>query len=81
MNIIKNRKALSTSTIIIVLCTLYIIIRNIFIKNSFSNWGGSFCFVFLSSIFSVMILFTYNTHNKNAMKPAIGMLLGVNTYQ
>lgn len=81
MNFLKSRKTLSATTVLIILCTVYMIVRNIVIKNSFANWSGSFCFIILSAIFCVTILFSYDKHDKNTMKPAIGMLLGVNTYQ
>ncbi len=81
MNFMKSRKVLSVTTIVILLCTAYMIGRNIVIHNSFANWSGSFCFMSLSAIFCVTILLSYDSHDTNIMKPAIGMLLGVNTYQ
>ena len=81
MNIMKSRKVLAGTVIVIALCTVYMIVRNIVIQNSFANRGGSFCFMLLSAIFAVTILCSYDSHDKNVMKPAIGMLLGVNTYQ
>ena len=81
MSFWKSRRFLSATTVLIVVCMLYLIGRNIVIRQGFAAWSGSFCFIFLSAVFSVTILFSYDSHDTNTMKPAIGMLLGVNTYQ
>ncbi len=81
MNLLKKRRFLSLTTILIVLCTLYVVVRNVAIKNGIAEWSGNLCFCVLSSIFSAAILVTYDRHDTNMMKPAIGMLLGVNVYR
>ena len=59
----------------------YMIVRNIIKDISFPYWNNTFSCVVLCPIVALVIYIAYKKHDTNAMKPAIGMLLGVMVQQ
>ena len=81
MGIFKSQKLMRGSVVTTVLCALYLMVRNAIKGNGLDIWSETFCLVLLSAIFAVVIYITYAKHDENAMKPAIGMLLGFIIFQ